>query len=113
MARLLQTVDLKAMDNGLIALGLLGIPLLVYFAHEYRHLSHNPGPLSASLTNIVRRSWVMTGNAHLIHTELHRKYGKAIRVAPNIVLVSDPTVIPALYRFSEPYQKVRLVGFCL
>ncbi|KAL4783817.1 cytochrome P450 [Aspergillus varians] len=84
-----------------ILLFLLGI----YLVRVRLRLNHIPGPFIASLTNIVRRSWVTTGNAHLIHTDLHRKYGKVVRAGPNTVLVSDPTLIPSIYRFSEPYQK--------
>ncbi|KAL4987378.1 cytochrome P450 [Aspergillus falconensis] len=77
----------------------------IYFLRVHLRLSHIPGPFIASLTNIVRRQWVTTGRAHTIHTELHGKYGKVVRAGPNTVFVSDPAAIPAIYRFSEPYQK--------
>ncbi|KAL2812963.1 cytochrome P450 [Aspergillus granulosus] len=79
--------------------------LIIYLLRSHRRLAHIPGPLTASLTNLVRRSWVTTGRAHVIHTDLHRKYGKVVRVGPNSVFVSDPTAIPLIYRFSEPFQK--------
>jgi hypothetical protein len=28
---------------------------------------------------------------------LHRKYGKVVRTAPNVIDVSDPTMIPVIY----------------
>ncbi|KAL4963708.1 cytochrome P450 [Aspergillus stella-maris] len=79
--------------------------VVVALVRTRRRLQHIPGPFFASLTNIVRWNWVITGRAHLIHTQLHRKYGKVVRIGPNTVLVSDPAAIPSIYRFNEPYQK--------
>ncbi|KAJ0426711.1 cytochrome P450 [Aspergillus carlsbadensis] len=77
----------------------------IYLFRSYTRLSHIPGPFLASWTNLVRRGWVTTGKAHLIHTDLHRRYGKVVRAGPNSVFVSDPKAIPLIYRFSEPFQK--------
>ncbi|KAL4940291.1 hypothetical protein BDV06DRAFT_213603 [Aspergillus oleicola] len=88
-----------------LALLLILVVVVAVLVRTRLRLSHIPGPFFASLTNIVRRNWVLTGNAHLIHTNLHRKYGKVVRVGPHTVLVSDPAAIPSIYRFNEPYQK--------
>ncbi|KAK9414373.1 putative Cytochrome P450 [Seiridium unicorne] len=72
---------------------------------SYTRLRHIPGPRLAALTNLVRRSWVITGNAHEIHTDLHRKYGKVVRFGPNAVMVSQPGVIEKIYGFKNRFQK--------
>jgi hypothetical protein len=69
-------------------------------------LRHIPGPRTAALTNLVRRSWVLTGDAHDIHTALHRKYGTVVRVGPNAVMVSQPKAIDTIYGFKNRLEKV-------
>ncbi|KAJ6180054.1 cytochrome P450 [Penicillium mononematosum] len=68
-------------------------------------LRHIPGPRTAALTNLVRRSWVLTGDAHVIHTALHRKYGTVVRVGPNAVMVSQPKAIDTIYGFKNRLEK--------
>ncbi|BGP36564.1 hypothetical protein JCM10449v2_000465 [Rhodotorula kratochvilovae] len=65
-----------------------------------------PGPLSARLG---LGSW-MSARA-LQHdmgwqlAALHERYGKAVRVARNLVSVVDPTAIGEMYRYGGPYEK--------
>ena len=72
---------------------------------SYMRLSHIPGPQIASLTNLVRRSWVITGNAHQIHTDLHQRYGRVVRFGPNAVMVSQPQAIEKIYGFKVRFEK--------
>ncbi|KAK1674047.1 cytochrome P450 family protein [Colletotrichum godetiae] len=74
-------------------------------ARSYIRLRHIPGPPAAALTNFVRRSWVTTGNAHEIHTDLHSKYGTVVRFGPNAVMVSKPEAIEQIYGFKTRFQK--------
>ena len=48
----------------------------------------------------------MKGGAHTIYTDLHCRYGKIVRVAPNKVSISDPEIIPVVYGISSKYNKV-------
>ncbi|KAL8793045.1 MAG: hypothetical protein Q9195_004356 [Heterodermia aff. obscurata] len=66
---------------------------------SYIRLRHIPGPRWAAFTNLVRRSWVNTGHAHQIHTDLHHKYGTVVRFGPNAVMVSQPKAIEQIYGF--------------
>ena len=81
--------------------------VFLYLFYVHAKLRHIPGPFLASLTNIPRLRWVLTGKAHEVHTGLHRKYGKLVRFGPNMVSVSDPAEIPNIYGFNGKYIKVR------
>ncbi|ETS86540.1 hypothetical protein PFICI_00368 [Pestalotiopsis fici W106-1] len=84
-----------------------GAVAIISVVRSYMRLSHIPGPQIASLTNLVRRSWVITGNAHQIHTDLHQRYGKVVRFGPNAVMVSQPQAIEKIYGFkSEFYDAI-------
>lgn len=89
-------------------LAVVGIFILVLDnTRSYIRLRHIPGPPAAALTNFVRRSWVNTGNAHEIHTNLHSKYGTVVRFGPNAVMVSQPDAIEKIYGFKRRFEKVR------
>ena len=78
----------------------------VKLASAYLRLRHIPGPFLAALTNFVRRSWVLAGDLHQKHTDLHRQYGTVVRVGPNAVLVSQPEAIDSIYGFKARFLKV-------
>lgn len=74
--------------------------------HSYIRLRHIPGPRLAALTNFVRRAWVQTGDAHQIHTDLHRQYGTVVRVGPNAVMVSQVDAVNKIYGYKIRLEKV-------
>jgi len=85
----------------------VGVGLLVIrWLRSYFRLSHIPGPPLAALTNLVRRSWVVAGNVHQKHTDLHRRYGTVVRVGPNAVLISQHAAIDKIYGFKARFLKV-------
>lgn len=99
------------LDSSACRLGEITILAILVIAfnlfRSWLHLRHIPGPWTASLTNLVRRSWVKTGDAHQIHTDLHRKYGTVVRSGPNAVMVSQPKAIDTIYGFKNRLEKVR------
>lgn len=70
---------------------------LLYAFYSYFCLSHIPGPFLASISNIPRLYWVLTGRAHDIHIALHDQYGPLMRMGSNMVSVSDPQEIGKIY----------------
>lgn len=78
---------------------------------SYTRLRHIPGPRWAALTNFLRRWWVTTGDAHQIHTDLHRKYGTVVRFGPNAVMVSQPKAIDKIYGFKTRLQKACRISY--
>ena len=81
--------------------------LSLYFFHSYILLREIPGPVLAAFSNLPRVSWILSKQAHDIHIDLHRKYGKLVRFGPNMVSVGDSAEIPTLYGFTGKFKKVR------
>lgn len=70
-------------------------------------LRNIPGPFLASLTNLWRLIDVKRGNHQSTLIKLHRKYGtKLLRIAPNVVSVSDPDAVKVLYGIKLGFTKV-------
>lgn len=89
---------------------LVCIALFVAFSawtiHSWARLRHIPGPFLAKFTNLSRMWWVYNRRAHEIHINLHRKYGRLVRMGPNMVSVSDPNEVQNIYRMKGVLQKV-------
>jgi hypothetical protein len=73
---------------------------------SYLQLSHIPGPFLAGWTNIPRMRWVQSNRAHEIHVDVHKKYGKLVRIGPNMVSVQDPREISTIYNHAGTFKKV-------
>ena len=65
-----------------------------------------PGPPLAAYTKWWRFYDVYKKHAHLSAIEYHKKYGPLVRIAPNIVSVADPKMIPVIYSNREDFTKV-------
>ncbi|KAJ6005035.1 cytochrome P450 [Penicillium herquei] len=64
-----------------------------------------PGPWQSSFTNIWRLIETYQGRCELTHLDLHRKLGSAIRIGPNILSLSDPSLINQVYTVRDPWLK--------
>ena len=65
-----------------------------------------PGPFPAKFTRLYLFRQSMKGNAHTLYLDLHREYGKIVRIGPNKVSISDPEMIPLIYGITSKYNKV-------
>ncbi|KAI9370115.1 cytochrome P450 [Aspergillus egyptiacus] len=89
---------------GLAALALWVVGQCVYnvFFHPLRAI---PGPMLAG----VSRWWLFwlewKGNPHVEILELHRKYGRIVRIAPNEVSFRDLEASDALYGPTSKFEK--------
>ena len=92
------------------ALGLFIATFLIYALFGHLRLRHIPGPFIASISDIPRLYWVLTGRAHEIHIALHKQYGHLVRMGPNMVSVGDPKEIAKIYGTTGRYKKV--CGIC-
>ncbi|KAE8155091.1 cytochrome P450 [Aspergillus avenaceus] len=68
-------------------------------------LTSYPGPFWAKFTNLWRLQDVFKGRCDITHNRLHRKYGPAVQMGPNILSLSDPEVIPQVYNSKSPWMK--------
>ena len=78
-------------------------------ARTYLKLRFVPGPWLAGITNLPRLYWTWTSKPFEKHLSLHKKYGKLVRMGPNMVSISDPGAIPTIYGFNYDFQKVSIV----
>lgn len=84
---------------------LIGLTLWLLWNKFQPGLVSIPGPAIAAYTKFWRVYSVFRGRAHLEAIELHKKYGKLVRIAPNVVSVSDPSYIPIFYGTKENFTK--------
>lgn len=93
----------------LLVPALLGSTLLLFFnllQTYYRSpLKDIPGPFLAKITNLWRLFDVWGGRPELTQRMLHRKYGSAVRLGPNVVSLSDPRLIKTIYSTRGEYLK--------
>lgn len=77
------------------------------FYRSWARLAPVPGPLLASISNVPRLLWVWSGSVQDVHIDLHKKYGKIVRLGPNAISISDPHEIQKIYGTGANMQKVR------
>ena len=79
---------------------------VAYTIHVYLCLRQIPGPFFASISNVPRLYWVLTGHAQETHIALHKRYGHLVRMGPDMVSVGDPREISKKYGITGKYKKV-------
>lgn len=82
--------------SSLIASAVAVVTYLIYQACLHP-LAQIPGPPSARFSGWWRSKRYARGSWHDDVLELHRKYGRVVRIAPNEVAVVDATVAKQLY----------------
>jgi hypothetical protein len=99
---------LSALSTPSTILGLLvGLIVVGLLRNKFRPgLGSIPGPSLAAYTGLWRYHDVRKGQAHKTAINLHRKYGKLVRIGPNHVSVSDPLEIKKIYGLKSGYTKV-------
>ncbi|KAH8801441.1 cytochrome P450 [Xylogone sp. PMI_703] len=86
----------------LISLAWFAWGVYSYFFHPYSDL---PGPFWAKISRFWLVVQVLKGNIDKKQRELHRKYGKIVRIAPNEVSVSDPEAVRVIYSVNSGFTK--------
>lgn len=71
----------------------------------YYRLSHIPGPFWARFTDLWRHNVQNQPGHSARFVELHRQYGKLVRLGPNHVSISDPAAIPVVYSTNPTWRK--------
>lgn len=93
----------------LLAYWPLAIPsLLILYLVSNRYqkgLRQVPGPFLNSLSTLPRIWSVYRGHHHLDDLQLHAKYGKVVRVGPNLISIADTSEINQLYGITTKFVK--------
>lgn len=81
------------------------ILFIVRLVRSYYRLSHVPGPFWAKFTDLWRHNVQNKPGHSARYVNLHRQYGRLVRVGPNHVSVSDPAAIPVVYSTNPTWRK--------
>ncbi|OAP54848.1 hypothetical protein AYL99_11296 [Fonsecaea erecta] len=76
------------------------LALIVYRLY-FHPLAKYPGPLLARITNWYAVYHAYKGDRHLDMYYAHQKYGKFVRLAPNLVTVNDAGAIKEIYGVNQ------------
>ncbi|ESZ98305.1 benzoate 4-monooxygenase cytochrome P450 [Sclerotinia borealis F-4128] len=68
-------------------------------------LRHFPGPVTAKFTNFHRAFEAYSGHIDKQNIDSHRKYGIAVRIGPNTISFSDPSLIGTIYTTKNAWLK--------
>lgn len=79
--------------------------LWIVYCRTLHPLSRIPGPFLASFSRVWIWKNVGRGNLDTTELDLHRRYGRLVRIAPNELSCSDPEAIKELYRSRGPLEK--------
>ncbi|KAL3491635.1 cytochrome P450 [Aspergillus germanicus] len=63
------------------------------------------GPIPAKVTNIWRAWQAFNGHIDRNQVQLHRQYGSVVRIGPNALSISDPSMIRVIYSTRNPWKK--------
>ncbi|KAH8812524.1 cytochrome P450 [Xylogone sp. PMI_703] len=79
--------------------------IVIIYRLYFHPLAKYPGPFLARITNwyAVYHSYV--GDKHLQTYWAHQRYGKFVRVAPNILTINDPVAITDIYGVNQNVRK--------
>jgi cytochrome P450 len=84
------------------------VPVLLFYVAQsffFHPLRQFRGPFIAKFTSWWRFVNVFKGNADVTDRKLHHKYGTAVRLGPNFISLSDPSLIKTIYRTRNPFLK--------
>jgi hypothetical protein len=97
----------KVLSSERIDLIILAVSVIyLLFQHYQEGLNWFRGPFLASFTNNWRLIDVWDRDTHMTFRKLHHKYGKIVRVAPNVLSFGDPAAIQDMYGLNKGYTKV-------
>jgi hypothetical protein len=103
---MMETSNAMELSQATLAAVGAAFAFILYLVSQRMKQSHIPGPFLASLTNIPRTRWAYSGRAHEIQIDLHKRYGKLVRLGPNCISVGDPLAIPQIYGTGANFPKV-------
>ena len=91
-----------AVAAGMLIFGYLGY---VYLTSPLRGF---PGPFWAQFTDFWRMWDYWSCTQINTHRKLHEKHGPAVRIGPNLISLSDTSLIKTVYSTRGDYVKVRI-----
>lgn len=81
---------------------LLGVAVYNRYFHPYKDI---PGPFWASISSVWYANSMLNGVAQNMQYPIHEQYGSVVRLAPNLVSISEPSAIEIIYGSKRVFQK--------
>ncbi|KAL3459745.1 cytochrome P450 [Aspergillus heterothallicus] len=100
-----QHTPTKTIFQWATALLLLRLSWLVVYRLYFHPLAKYPGPLLWRISILPSLYYAWTGDRHLVVDKLHKKYGKALRMEPNLVSICTPNAIKTMYGPGTKFEK--------
>ncbi|KAI9757651.1 MAG: hypothetical protein M4579_003376 [Chaenotheca gracillima] len=82
---------------------------IIYYRF-FHPLSQFPGPFWASVTRLWIAYHSLKEDECAVEWELHKKYGRVIRITPTLLLVSDASKLPEIYHRQAVKSKHYITG---
>jgi hypothetical protein len=81
--------------------------IVARLAVNYRRLSSTkiPGPMIASVTALWRHRLMQRSSWVRDLDQLHRRYGKLVRLGPNYISVADAASLPTIFGTTTSWNK--------
>ncbi|KAI2601950.1 cytochrome P450 [Hypoxylon sp. NC1633] len=87
--------------------GLVALAVTSYVIYQcfFSPLSRIPGPFVGKVTSLYFPFLARRGRLHRDLIQLHKSYGKLVRISPNILSVADPTAFREIYKAGNGFDK--------
>lgn len=85
---------------------ILALIVFIRVFYNHTHLRSIPGPVFAGVSGLWRGYVQKLPGYRQTLSELHQRYGKVVRIGPNVVSVCDPMVIARIYGVDIDWKKV-------
>lgn len=103
---------LETSTGKVIALIITLVLLRLLFSYLKSPLRSFPGPFWAQFTDLWRLLDYWRCTQIRTHQQLHERLGPAVRIGPNMISLSDPSLFQTVYSTRGDFVKVRAF-FCL
>ena len=92
----------------ILVAGVLGLAIsyIVYVSH-FSPLASIPGPFLARYTAVWRLLSCLGRHPEVVQRRLHDELGPVVRLGPNLVSISDPSMVSDIYSRQKVLIKVR------
>ncbi|KAK3373041.1 cytochrome P450 [Lasiosphaeria ovina] len=101
--------NILASASAITLCGWLSILLVSWYVASafasWHRLRHIPGPALASFSYLWMVWHTVRGSTRPAYTDLRKKYGPVVRVAPNYLLTSDADELRRIARVRSPYSR--------
>lgn len=94
----------------IVILGITAVVLRLLTSSRSSGLRDIPGPFLAKYTDFWRLIDHWRGTHVKTQRRLHEKYGPAVRIGPNAVSLSDPSLLKTVYSTRGEFRKVSPAG---